>query len=143
MWGSYKHNDQYFIIHNESMEREQKPVYYFPMPPHNPNERLADQVADYMNKLLPLNKVKPTKEEVEQAGQLRKGFVPMTYFASGLTQNAPLTAMVDKGFQVGISAKGGKISQKFLNVSWLLLSILKRCSSLTVAHSLRSTRKVK
>jgi len=115
MWGSYKHQGRYYIIHNESMNVEGRPVYYFPMPDHNPNERLADQVADYMNKLLPLNKVKPTDKEVEKAGKLRKDFVPMTYFASGLTQNAPLTALVDKGFQVGISAKGGKINKKFFN----------------------------
>ncbi len=114
MWGAYRHQGQYYIIHKESLNVQRKPVYYFPMPPHNKNERLADQVAEYMNTHLPLNKVKPTKKEIEKAGSLRNSFTPMTYFASGLSQNAPLTALVDKGFQVGISAKGGKINKNFL-----------------------------
>ena len=113
MWGAYEHQGRYYIIHKESMEAQGKPVYYFPMSPYSPNERLADQVAEYMNKYVPLNKAKPTKKEIEKAGDIRRSFVPVTFFASGLEANASLTAMVDKGFQVGISAKGGKINKDF------------------------------
>jgi len=66
MWGAYEHQGRYYIIHKESMEAQGKPVYYFPMSPYSPNERLADQVAEYMNKYVPLNKAKPTKKEIEK-----------------------------------------------------------------------------